>query len=158
MDAFIKPRKGEESLVDITKLAEVQDNRDRAKLKYFNKVLADCSMKIQYTHGFKNETDCVFEIPKFTLDFPLYDISELAQYLTLELRKKDYTVEFVKPNILCISWYRKLKAIQKEKQIKMEIEKTEGKKPPFPVDPTSALSRAALRAKMIQKQKERGYH
>tara|TARA_Y100000741_G_scaffold344956_1_gene309991 strand:- start:86 stop:490 length:405 start_codon:yes stop_codon:yes gene_type:complete len=63
------------------------------KLKTYNKILGKCLKKIKWAAD-NDQYYILFEIPKFCLDCPLYNISECAFYITQKLQNKFYIYHF----------------------------------------------------------------
>ena len=50
------------------------------------------------------KTYCFFQIPEFIIGVPLYNVSDLKNYLITSLKKDKFTLIYVEPNWLFISW------------------------------------------------------
>lgn len=161
MDGYMSGRKKDpktwrDVLIDPKELALYEENRLKKREETFNKVLLQCSRKIQYELTRHSETMCSFEIPEFVQGSPKYDVMDCAEWLIRRLREKDYDVEFARPCHLVISWARQIsmtkRKIEEEHSRNTRIRKVEQE--PIVLDEDSGLSRIALRAKLLKKKKE----
>lgn len=143
-------------LVDPRELANFEEQRIKRREETFNKVLLQCSRKIEYELKRHSSTMCAFEIPEFVQGSPKYDKQECANWLMKRLRDKDYDVEFAYPCHLVISWTRQVNMVKKkhEEQYSKKTRQDILDREPIILTDDSAISRIALRAKLLQKKKE----
>lgn len=82
---------------------------------YLN-VLNDCHRKIKYNSKL-NRMYCFFLIPEFIFGTPLYDISELREFIMYHLARNGFKLNYVDPNWLFITWEIKRKISSAPKKI-----------------------------------------
>jgi len=88
--------------INISELKSISNKKNENKLKLYNKLIIKCHDKIK--ESAKNQhSSCIYEIPKYTFGYPLYDFDELQKYIINSLKKDGLKVENVL-NILYISW------------------------------------------------------
>lgn len=90
-------------MVNIKELKKNIKERKIVKYKCYNKILELIDNKILIISK-TNEMSTWYEIPLFMLGFPTYEIKNCAEYLMKKLKKNGFTVNFLEPNILLISW------------------------------------------------------
>ena len=77
--------------------------KQKVQASIYRKVYLQCQAYIQMvvTNG---GVKCVYDIPKYILGMPLYNIVECAEFLRRELDRSGFVVEFFQPSFLYISW------------------------------------------------------
>ena len=143
-------------LVDPKELAQYEEQRLRKREEIFNKVLLQCSRMIEYETKRYSATMCAFQIPEFIQGSPKYDKTECAKWMMNRLQDMDYDVEFALPCHLAISWTRQINQAKKnhEQQTSKRTKNRMIDREPIIIDANSAISRIALRARLLQKKKE----
>ena len=72
--------------------------RELKKIKVFNTILKKCEKKIKL-YANNDKFECYFEIPKFYLGAPLYNIDECVFFMIYKLKNK-FKVHYFSPNDL----------------------------------------------------------
>lgn len=78
-------------------------DKRRAKRECYDSILDKVYAKIS-TKAKIDWVRLVYEIPKFVVGLPPYDVNECAKYLTKALKKDGYFVEIYGDNVLYVSW------------------------------------------------------
>lgn len=92
------------TIPSITSLHEERNVKDTVKSDVYNIVLNKCIEKILYTNRHTDKTYVIFEVPKFLIGCPLYDMKSCILYLISQLSQNKYMVEFIEPFYLYIDW------------------------------------------------------
>lgn len=90
-------------MVSVKELRKIAEDKKKIKKQCFKKMLELVNNKIIITSK-ANVTSVWFEIPFFMLGYPSYEVKEISSYVKSKLEKKEFTVNFLEPNILLISW------------------------------------------------------
>ncbi len=90
-------------MVSVKELRKIAEDKKNIKKQCFKKMLELVNNKIIITSK-ANVTSVWFEIPFFMLGYPSYEVKEISDYIKIKLEKKEFTVNFLEPNILLISW------------------------------------------------------
>ena len=91
-------------MININKLIDVNKEKKKIKTKTFKQILQMFFNKIELVSQ-TGATDCWFEVPKFLLGHPTYDIEECCIYIEKKLKKINFTEsKYFKPNILYVDW------------------------------------------------------
>tara|TARA_B100001057_G_scaffold448625_1_gene489113 strand:- start:155 stop:712 length:558 start_codon:yes stop_codon:yes gene_type:complete len=94
-----------EENINIDDLYEKQKDEDLRKLEIYNKILNKLHQKIKKTSRLcKGEPYCWFQVPLMLLGCPEYDAKICIDYLLSKLKSNGFLVNFMKPNLLLISW------------------------------------------------------
>ena len=72
--------------------------KELKKIKVFNSILKKCEKKIKL-YANNDKFECYFEIPKFYLGAPLYNINECVYFIIQKLKSK-FKVHYFSPNDL----------------------------------------------------------
>lgn len=93
--------------VDINELYAVQDKQEKEKIHSFETLLKRChkSIKLDASHG---ALDSWFVVPEAMIGHPLYDIQDASNYVLDALDENGFYVEYFEPNIIFISWDKKM--------------------------------------------------
>jgi|DEB0MinimDraft_4_1074332.scaffolds.fasta_scaffold10781_3 hypothetical protein len=92
--------------ISISDLYELKNKKDRSRINTFNIILNKCHDKIKKIAE-QGGMSIFFEIPFFTLGFPLYNVEDCVEYITDALKKNGLLVQILpKPNnnTIYISW------------------------------------------------------
>lgn len=100
------------SQLDINSLFETTNQKTLKRLETYDKVLKQCHARIKYYSKFE-KTTCFFAIPEFIIGVPLYDVSEMKQYIMNSLEKNGFKLMYLHPNWLMIDWTEKKKSMVK---------------------------------------------
>jgi hypothetical protein len=91
--------------VDIDSLYEKKQQKDLKQLAIFNKILNRIHRKINYTGKNKsNDKHLFYTVPEFLFGEPLYNQGDCIGYLVVKLEENGFTVRYLHPNTLFISW------------------------------------------------------
>lgn len=90
--------------LNINKLHNEVEEREKKKINTFEKVLDMCFKKILHSNQNYNDYNCVFAVPKFVFGLPLYNIVECCGFLIEKLIAKGFEVYLAIPTTLHISW------------------------------------------------------
>ena len=91
--------------VDIDNLYEKKQQKDLKQLAIFNKILNRIHKKINYTGKNKsNDKHLFYTVPEFLFGEPLYNQGDCIGYLVVKLEENGFTVRYLHPNTLFISW------------------------------------------------------
>ena len=91
-------------MINIDKIIDVNKEKKRIRTNTFKQILQMFYNKIELVSQ-TGITECWFEVPKFLLGHPSYDVSECCIYLEKKLKKKNFTeTKYFKPNILYVNW------------------------------------------------------
>tara|TARA_Y100000591_G_C21731493_1_gene644358 strand:+ start:208 stop:573 length:366 start_codon:yes stop_codon:yes gene_type:complete len=72
--------------------------KEQQKLKTYNIILSKCEKKIKW-HATNDQFECFFEIPRFCMSCPLYNIDECVFFIIHKLKSK-FKVHYFSPNDL----------------------------------------------------------
>lgn len=82
-----------------------QGQRQAKRHEAFNIIIDNCYKKIQKCiQVTRNVYSCFCEIPEFIIGYPLYDLNECIQYCMNILIKKGFSIQYIFPRVLYISW------------------------------------------------------
>jgi len=73
-------------------------NRELQKIKIFNAILSKCEKKIKM-YANNDKFECYFEVPKFYIGAPLYNVDECAYFILHKLKTK-FKVHYFAPSDL----------------------------------------------------------
>lgn len=79
-------------------------NRDQIKYKFYNEVLSRCHAKIKKTNEQLKKLECEYNIPKFVIGGPLYDLDDLRAYIIYKLEHNGLSVMPLSSEKIHISW------------------------------------------------------
>jgi len=90
-------------MIDANKLRKEAKSKKLFEKECFNKILNMCLNKVDIVS--KTGIDKTwFEIPKFLLGYPTYEIGQVAIFLNKELKKLNFNSWMAKENIIVIDW------------------------------------------------------
>ena len=92
-----------------------QENRVKEDNKnlYYDKIYHRACNRINYL--IKNKDNCIFEIPKFLIGVPKYDITSCIYYVIQKLRENDFQAQLLTQNYIYISWVEETIVNEKKK-------------------------------------------
>ena len=90
------------TVLNINELYNVSKRKKRNKTKCYNEILKKCHNRIKFC-SLNEKTKCIYKIPQYTIGYPLYDYSEITNYIINALRKNGFDVSEVYGYIY-ISW------------------------------------------------------
>ena len=107
--------------LNIDELYETIDEKNNKRLKKFDGILKNIHIRIKY-YAKLERTFCFFQIPEFIIGVPLYNISDLRNYIINSLKKNGFHIVYIDPNWLYISWSKEDRK-KVEKPVKSKKEK-----------------------------------
>ena len=91
-------------MINIDKLRDVNKEKKHLKHTIFKQVLQMFYNKIELVSQ-TGTCECWFEVPKFLLGQPTYNVDECCIYLEKKLKKNNFTeIIYFEPNILYVNW------------------------------------------------------
>lgn len=90
--------------LNINKLRNEVEEREKKKINTFEKVLDMCFKKILHSNQNYNDYNCIFSVPNFVFGLPLYDVGECCRFIIAKLIEKGFEVYLAVPTSLHISW------------------------------------------------------
>lgn len=91
--------------INIDELYEKDNKRNQRLIACFNKILNRVHKRIQNVSKTKHSDKHIFfSVPEFILGEPYYDKGHCVAYLFSQLQKNKFTVKYLHPNILFVSW------------------------------------------------------
>jgi len=109
------------SSLDINNLYDRINERNTKRLEKFDDILKKVHNRILYNANLE-KTFCFFQIPEFIIGVPLYNVNDLKNYLITSLKKDRFTLIYVEPNWLFISW--ELNNLKKPKEKQKQVKKS----------------------------------
>lgn len=91
------------SSLNINDLYETINNKNKVRMEKFDMILQKIHSRIKYNAKLE-KTYCFFQIPEFIIGVPLYNVSDLRNYLINSLNKNGFKILYVDPNWLFINW------------------------------------------------------
>jgi hypothetical protein len=75
------------------------------EINTFNKILNKINEKIKYiSKRAKNNNFLSYNVPLFILGYSNYNINDCIAYITVKLEENGFSIQYVPPNTLFISW------------------------------------------------------
>ena len=113
------------SSLNIDDLYETIDEKNNKRLEKFDGILKQIHGRIKY-YSKLERTFCFFQIPEFIIGVPLYNVSDLRNYIINSLKRNGFHIVYIDPNWLYISWSKedrgkpvKKTKLKKEKNYKL---------------------------------------
>jgi hypothetical protein len=128
----IVPGGGDEDApkLEMHHLFEKRVERDRARLRAYNQILAQIQTRIRSTAELiGNPSYLLYTVPPFILGLPAIDMQDCIVYIVHQLRMGGFEVKFTYPNLLYISWKHYEKEYMREQN-----PITQAMKPPAPTN------------------------
>lgn len=91
------------SSLNIEELYETINNKNKIRMEKFDMILQKIHSRIKYNAKLE-KTYCFFQIPEFIIGVPLYNVTDLRNYLINSLKKNGFNILYVEPNWLFINW------------------------------------------------------
>jgi len=91
------------SQIDMRKLQEESNNILIKRMEMYDDILKKCHHRILYNSRLQRPY-CFFQIPEFVFGVPLYNVSELRNYMMNSLKKNGFQLLYIDPNWLFIHW------------------------------------------------------
>ena len=121
------------SQIDMKELYSTINQKTLKRMELYDSILKKCHSRILYNSGLQR-TYCFYQVPEFVIGTPLYDISELRNYVMNSLKTNGFEILYVEPNWLFIYWNVKgAKSLTKNtnvsKQVNNQYKSTDTYKP-----------------------------
>ena len=92
------------------------------RMELYDSILKKCHSRILYNSGLQR-THCFYQVPEFVIGTPLYDVSELRNYIMNSLKTNGFEILYIEPNWLFIHWNIKgAKSLTKNTNISKPID------------------------------------
>ena len=121
------------SQIDMKELYSTINHKTLKRMELYDSILKKCHSRILYNSGIQR-TYCFYQVPEFVIGTPLYDITELRNYVMNSLKTNGFEILYVEPNWLFIYWNVKgAKSLTKNtnvsKQVNNQYKSTDTYKP-----------------------------
>jgi len=110
------------SSLNIDDLYETIDEKNNKRLQKFDGILKQIHTRIKY-YAKLERTFCFFQIPEFIIGVPLYNVSDLRNYIINSLKRNGFHIVYIDPNWLYISWSKEDRGKVEKKTVKAKKEK-----------------------------------
>lgn len=94
----------EKHIPNINNLHNEKNVKEKIKTEAYILVLNKCIEKIVYTNKHTDQTYIFFDVPRFLIDYPFYDMNACVMFIMNKLVPNNYTVSFIAPFYLYIDW------------------------------------------------------
>lgn len=94
----------EQHIPNINNLHNEKNTKEKIKTEAYILVLNKCIEKIIYTNKHTDQTYIFFDVPRFLIDYPFYDMNSCVMFIMNKLVPNNYTVSFIAPFYLYIDW------------------------------------------------------
>lgn len=94
----------EQRIPNINNLHNEKSVKEKIKTEAYILVLNKCIEKIIYTNKHTDQTYIFFDVPRFLIDYPFYDMNSCVMFIMNKLVPNNYTVSFIAPFYLYIDW------------------------------------------------------
>lgn len=94
----------EQRIPNIHNLHNEKNVKEKIKTEAYILVLNKCIEKIVYTNKHTDQTYIFFDVPRFLIDYPFYDMNSCVMFIMNKLVPNNYTVSFIAPFYLYIDW------------------------------------------------------
>ena len=91
------------SQINMKELYSTINQKTLRRMELYDSILKKCHSRILYNSGLQR-TYCFYQIPEFVIGIPLYDISELRNYVMNSLKTNGFEILYIEPNWLFIYW------------------------------------------------------
>jgi hypothetical protein len=104
-------------------LFEEQSRLDAIRLDVYNRILSTVHMKIKSTSTLPGSPQMTsFDVPEWQPGCPRFDVKDCILYIVWHLRSSGFSVMYVSPNRLLISWKEQsIKYYQEESPIRQAM-------------------------------------
>lgn len=122
------------SMINITELHKINEERKKFRISVYDKVLKKCHERIKFVSKTPQGSNfCFYVVPNIVYGVPIYNVNACVVYIVSALIKNGFYVAYTHPNLLYISWYNKQNTIEykkkEEKKPEVEYKKVENFKP-----------------------------
>jgi hypothetical protein len=101
------------SQLNIDELYNSAKRKELKKYETFDKILLRCHTRIKL-YAENRKTECLYQIPQFIIGVPLYNVSELQEYIVRALKNNGLLVKEYTHNWIFISWNKEKKEVRKK--------------------------------------------
>lgn len=91
------------SQINMNELYSNINNKTLKRMELYDSILLKCHSRIKYNSNLQR-TYCFYQVPEFIIGIPLYDISELRNYVMNSLKTNGFEILYIEPNWLFIHW------------------------------------------------------
>ena len=89
---------------NINNLHSEKNEKEKVRSDAFVLVLNKCIEKIIHTNKHTDQTYIFFDVPRFLIEYPFYDMNSCVLYIMNKLTPANYKVSFIAPFYLYIDW------------------------------------------------------
>lgn len=109
------------SQIDMKELYSTINQKTLRRMELYDSILKKCHSRILYNSNLQR-TYCFYQIPEFVIGIPLYDITELRNYVMNSLKTNGFDILYIEPNWLFIYWNVKgAKSLTKNNNVTKKI-------------------------------------
>ena len=90
--------------ININKLQGEVEEREKRKIKIFEKILDMCYQRILTNNEKSDNFSCTYIVPNVVFGLPLYDVSECTKFIMDKLISKGFEIVYAYPTTIHISW------------------------------------------------------
>lgn len=90
--------------ISLKELTRAHIEKTNARKMVYDTIYKQCCEKIRYMNSQWHKTACYFIVPSIQIGMPLYKMETCVVYLMYKLKQKGFSIEFIYPNRLTISW------------------------------------------------------
>ena len=94
----------EQCIPNINNLHSEKNVKEKIKTEAYILVLNKCIEKIVYTNKHTDQTYIFFDVPRFLIDYPFYDMNSCVMFIMNKLVPNNYKVSFIAPFYIYIDW------------------------------------------------------
>ena len=110
------------SQIDMKELYSTINQKTLRRMELYDSILKKCHSRILYNSNLQR-TYCFYQIPEFVIGIPLYDITELRNYVMNSLKTNGFDILYIEPNWLFIYWNVKgAKGLTKNNNVTKKID------------------------------------
>lgn len=90
--------------ISLKELTRAHIEKTNARKMVYETIYKQCCEKIRYMNKQWYKTSCYFIVPSIQMGMPIYKMETCVVYLMYKLRQEGFSIQFVYPNRLIISW------------------------------------------------------
>jgi len=90
--------------ININKLRNEVEEREKRKTKIYEKILNLCYHKILNNNKQNDDYTCTYTVPPVVFGLPLYNVDECVSFVMNKLIEKGFEIVFAFPTTIHISW------------------------------------------------------
>lgn len=91
------------SYLDIRKLHEIQERRNRSKQRIYEVIMRKIHHQIE-TVSERGDVTMMYKVPEFMIGSPTYNAIHCINYTLHRLHHEGFKVKYLNPHILWINW------------------------------------------------------